>query len=331
MKTLGWEWFTSKCESKPVLCCLPWWGCGPDKNNVFLFRVSLLSAQAWWGGDGGTLYSCVVNIIAVMLLTGVARLLQERRRCSPTSRHTGQQFARPAGCRVQYRVCINYPGTLLINILGGWSLTHGLPLAAPRMVSWAKRWWWSAELAWSAPGSLGGRYLLYPLSPIRQTIVFSPWSSWVINSCVRDPRCPILNLPFIRLWPLCNSGKPRSAIISVGCRPGRPLHWAAPDQLDDEDRSQADKMIWVLAEGGVMWTGSMPTKIVTITIRVTVSHQRLSVETDRRTRQRQGGMRSEGGARSWHLDKTLSQQIHVQTVSQVSGHNADGRCRFRSG
>ena len=215
------------------------------------------------------------------------------------------------------RVCINYPGALLViyRLVADPWLTGYHSLLSDGFVS--EEMMMKSRACLVSPSSLGGRYLLSPLCSIRQTIVFSPWSWWVINSSVRDPQWPILNHLFIRLWPICNSGKPRSAIIRVGCRPGRPLGgpWLVISGGGQES--------WLRAEGGVMWTGSMPTKIVTITIRVTLSHQRLSVETGEWERSQ----------RSWHLDKRLSQDLTVSTFqSRVSGHNAaESRCRFRSG
>ena len=166
-----------------------------------------------------------------------------------------------------------------------------------------------------SPRSLGGRYLLYPLSSIRQTIVFSPWSWWVINSRVQDPQCPILNHLFIRFWPICNSGKKLRSAIICGVMPpwlatGRA--WPGSWQSLEEDRSES----WLGAGGWgrchVNWFNAN---------KDSHHHDQSHPEPS--------GVRSQ---RSWHLHKRLSQdlEIHLQTC-RVSGHNADGRCRFRSG
>ena len=94
---------------------------------------------------------------------------------------------------------------------------------------------------------------------------------WVINSrvqSIQDPHPGILNHLFIRFWPICNCSRGNWALqLSVS---------GMPPCVDQGGVLTPDNL-WRRAEGGVMWTGSMPTKIVTITIGVTLSHQRLSV------------------------------------------------------
>ena len=122
---MRWVIFLSKCgESKPVLCCLLWQGCRPVRNDVFLFRVSLLSALAWWA-EMGEHHGYVVNNISGMLQMRVAFSLWDWD--VSESLPTCLQFARPAGLQSMYKL----PRSPAYNIqASGWSLTHGLPLTA---------------------------------------------------------------------------------------------------------------------------------------------------------------------------------------------------------